>query len=111
MTQLIRTINKIRNKKINPNLKIDGILITLADMQTKVGKTTLQTLQNNYGSKIKIYDTIIPMGVKAVEGTMAGKSLFNYDKNSKPTIAYENFCKEVLKIEKQRTRNDIANTR
>ena len=42
---------------------------------------------------------------------MAGKSLFAYDKNSKPAIAYDNFCKEVLKIEKQRTRNDIANTR
>ena len=72
MTQLIQTINKVR-KRINPNLKIDGVLITLADMQTKVGKTTFQTLQNSYGSKIKIYDTIIPQGVKAVEGTMAGK--------------------------------------
>ena len=110
MTQLIQTINKIQ-KRINPKLKIDGVLITLADMQTKVGKTTLQTLQNNYGSKVKIYDTIIPMGVKAVEGTMAGKSLFNYDKNSKPTIAYEKFCKEVLKVEKQRIRNEIANSR
>ncbi len=65
----------------------------------KVGKTTFQTLQNSYGSKIKIYDTIIPQGVKAVEGTMVGKSLFAYDKNSKPAIAYDNFCKEVLKIE------------
>ena len=68
MTQLIQTINKVR-KRINPNLKIDGVLITLADMQTKVGKTTLQTLQNTYGSKIRIYDTIIPQGIKAVEGT------------------------------------------
>lgn len=110
MTQLIQTINKVR-KRINPSLKIDGVLITLADMQTKVGKTTFQTLQNSYGSKIKIYDTIIPQGVKAVEGTMAGKSLFAYDKNSKPAIAYDNFCKEVLKIEKQRTRNEVAYTR
>lgn len=110
MTQLIQTINKVR-KRINPNLKIDGVLITLADMQTKVGKTTLQTLQNNYGSKIKIYDTIIPQGVKAVEGTMAGKSLFAYNKNSKPALAYNNFCKEVLKSEKQRTRNELAQCR
>lgn len=110
MTQLIQTINKMQ-KRINKNLKIDGVLITLADMKTKVGKTTLQTLQNNYGSKIKIYDTIIPQGVKAVEGTMAGKSLFTYDKNSKPAIAYDNFCKEVLKSEKQRARNEIAYTR
>ena len=110
MTQLIQTINKVR-KRINPNFKIDGFLITLSYMQTKVGKTTLQTLQNNYGSRIKIYDTIIPQGVKAVEGTMAGKSLFTYDKNSKPAIAYDNFCREVLKNEKQRTRNEIAHDR
>ncbi len=110
MTQLIQTINKVR-KRINPSLKIDGVLITLADMQTKVGKTTLQALQSNYGSKLKIYDTIIPQGVKAVEGTMAGQSLFTYDKSSKPAIAYDNFCKEVLKSEKQRARNELAQCR
>ena len=97
MTQLIQTINKVRKRMIVA--------------PPKVGKTTFQTLQNSYGSKIKIYDTIIPQGVKAVEGTMAGKSLFAYDKNSKPAIAYDNFCKEVLKIEKQRTRNEVAYTR
>lgn len=110
MTQLIQTINNIK-KRINPNLKIDGVLLTLADMQTKIGKTTLQTLQSNYSGKLKIYNTIIPQGVKAVEGTMVGKSLFAYDKNSKPTIAYENFCKEVLKDEKQRTKNAVAQCR
>lgn len=110
MTQLIQTINKVR-KRINPSLKIDGVLITLADMQTKVGKTTLQTLQNSYGSKLKIYDTIIPQGVKAVEGTMVGKSLFSYDKNSKPAIAYDNFCREVLRDEKKRTRNELTQCR
>jgi len=110
MTQLIQTINSIR-KRINPNLKIDGVLLTLADMQTRVGKATLEALQNNYGSKLKIYNTIIPQGVKAVEGTMAGKSLYTYDKNSKPAIAYENFCKEVLRDEKQRFKNEFDKCR
>lgn len=50
-------------------------------------------------------------GVKAVEGTMLGMSLFAYDENSKPAIAYNNFCKEVLKSEKQRIRYDVANIR
>ena len=36
---------------------------------------------------------------------------FTYDKNSKPAIAYENFCKEVLKNEKQRTRNETTYSR
>ena len=110
MTQLIQTINKVR-VRINPQLKIDGVLLTLADMQTKVGKTTLETLKNNYGSRLKIYKTIIPQGVKAVEGTMAGKSLYAYDKNSKPAIAYENFCKEVLKNDKQKVKHEFTQCR
>lgn len=110
MTQLLQTINKVK-MRINPELKVDGILLTLAEMQTKVARTTLETLESNYGSKLKIYNTIIPYGVKAVEGTMAGKSLYAYDKNSKPSIAYANFCKEVLKSGKQRTKNEFTKCR
>lgn len=110
MTQLIKTINQVK-RQINPNLKIDGVLLTLADMQTKVAKTTIDTLQKSYSGKLKIYNTIIPQGVKAVEGTMVGKSLYTYDKNSKPAIAYEKFCKEVLNSEKQRTKNDFTKCR
>lgn len=110
MTQLIQTINRIK-KRINPNLKIDGVLITIADMQTSVAKMTLKTLQSNYGKNLKIFDTIIPKGVKAVEGTIEGKSLYAYGKNSKPAIAYESFCKEVLKNERQRTKNEFSKCR
>ena len=60
MTQLIQTIQKIK-VMINPKLKIDGVLLTIADMQTKLAKATVEALKSNYGSKIKIYNTIIPM--------------------------------------------------
>ena len=104
MTQLFQTINKVQ-RTINPNLKIDGVLLTLADMKTKLAKSTLETLKENYGSQIKIYDTIIPQGIKAAEVSTSGKSLYAYDENSKPAIAYAEFTKEVLKDgEKQQNR-------
>lgn len=96
MIQLIQTIDKTR-VQINPKLKIEGILLTIADMKTKLAKTTIETLRNNYGSRIKIFNTIIPMGVKAAESTIEGKSVYAYDKRSKPAVAYEEFTKEVLK--------------
>ena len=106
MTQLIQTIDKTR-VQINPRLKIDGILLTIADMKTNLAKTTIETLRNSYGSRIKIYETVIPMGVKAAESTIEGKSIYAYDKKSKPAVAYENFTKEVLKnSEKTRARVD-----
>lgn len=104
MTELIKTINRVRNR-MNPNLKIDGALLTLADMKTNMAKTTLNTLRQNYGSKMKIYVTIIPMGIKAAEVSVKGKSIYEIDKNSKPAIAYSKFTKEVIADgEKQRTR-------
>ena len=96
MTQLIQTIDKTR-VQINPKLQIEGVLLTIADMKTKLTKTTIETLRNNYGKRINIYNTIIPMGVKAAESTIEGKSIYVYDKNSKPAIAYEEFTREVLK--------------
>ena len=95
MTQLFQTIDKTR-VHINRKLKIEGVLLTIADMKTKLAKTTIETLRNNYGRNIKIYNTVIPMGVKAAESTIEGKSVYAYDKRSKPAIAYEEFTKEVL---------------
>jgi len=92
----MQTIDKTR-VQINPKLKIDGVLLTIADMKTKLAKATIDTLRNNYGRKIKIYNTVIPMGVKTAESTIEGKSVYAYDKKSKPARAYEEFTKEVLK--------------
>ena len=82
MTQLIQTIDKTR-VQINPKLKIEGILLTIADMKTNLAKTTIEVLKENYGKRIKVYDTVIPMGVKAAESTIEGKSIYDYNKRSK----------------------------
>ena len=95
MTQLFQTIDKTR-VHINRKLKMEGVLLTIADMKTKLAKTTIETLRNNYGRSIRIYNTIIPMGVKAAESTIEGKSVYAYDRKSKPAVAYEEFTKEVL---------------
>lgn len=96
MTQLLTTIYKVR-KQINSNLQIEGILLTIADMKTKLARTTIDTLRNSYGNKIKIFNTVIPMGIKAAESTLEGKDLYSYNIRSKPAIAYLNFTREVLK--------------
>ena len=96
MTQLLDTIDKIR-VVLNPKLKIDGILLTLANMQTKLARSTVDTLRNNYGSVLRVYKTIIPLGIKVAECSIEGKSIFAYDKNCKVAMAYENFSREVLR--------------
>ena len=95
MTQLMKTINKVR-KQINPSLKVDGVLLTLADMRTNLARLTADTLKQQYGGMLKIYKTQIPVAVKAAETSAAGQSIFTYDKGSRIARAYAEFTKEVL---------------
>ena len=46
MTQLMKTIGKVQ-RQLNSNLKIDGVLLTLADMRTKLARTTEDSLREN----------------------------------------------------------------
>ena len=56
MTQLVQTISRVK-KRINPNLKIDGMLLTLVDSRTNLAKSTVEALRENFGSQIKMYRT------------------------------------------------------
>ncbi len=111
MTQLTKTIGKVR-KQINPKLKIDGVVLTLVAENTNLARTTEDTLRQAYGNVMKIYDTHIPMAIKAAEISTVGKSIYAHDKNSKVAKAYENFSKEVLADgEKQRIQNESSRSR
>jgi len=95
MTQLMKTIGRVR-KQINPALKVDGVLLTLADMRTNLARLTADTLRQQYGSMLKIYKTHIPIAVKAAEISATGQSIFAYDKGGKVAQAYADFTKEVM---------------
>lgn len=111
MTQLTKTIGKVR-RQINPKLKVDGVVLTLVAENTNLARTTEETLREAYGSVMKIYDTHIPMAIKAAEISTVGKSIYAHDKNSKVAKAYENFTKEVLADgEKQRIQNESSLSR
>ena len=96
MTQLVKTIGKVQ-RQINPRLMIDGVVLTLADMRTNLARSTADSLKENYGKVIRVYQTVIPVGVKAAETSAAGQSIYSYDKNGAVAKAYEAFTKEVLR--------------
>ena len=108
MTQLVKTIGKVQ-RQINPGLKVDGVVLTLADMRTNLARATAESLRQNYGSVVKVYQTVIPVGVKAAETSAAGQSIYSYDKNSTVAKAYEAFTKEVIRGgERQRNQSQLA---
>ncbi len=101
MTQLLRTIGKVK-RQINPSLRVDGVLLTLVDNRTNLARQTAEILRENYGSVLCIYNSQIPLAVKAAEVSAAGKSIYDYDPTSKVAMAYESFTKEVTNYKKSR---------
>ena len=95
MTQLVSTISKVK-KYINPDIKIDGMLLTLVDNRTNLAKSTVEALRENFGSSIRMYRSQIPIAVKAAETSSKGKSIYAYEPNSTVSKAYAEFTKEVL---------------
>lgn len=111
MTQLVKTIGRVQ-RQINPSLKVDGVLLTLADMRTNLARATAESLKQNYGRVVKVYKTVIPVSVKAAETSAAGKSIYRYDKNGAAAKAYADFTGEVMRDgEKQRHRHETALSR
>lgn len=108
MTQLTKTIGKVK-KQINSKLRIDGIVLTLVAENTNLAKTTEQTIRDYYGSRIKVFDSHIPMAIKCAETSVVGKSIYTYDGNGKVAKAYEKFTMEVIDLgEKQRIKNEAS---
>ena len=95
MEQLIRTISNVK-RKINPGLEIAGILITMADMRTNYSREIIELLRSTYGNNLRIYDSIIPLSIRAAETSAEGRSIYLHDPAGKVSAAYAAFTREVL---------------
>ena len=98
LEQLIRTIRKVRGK-INPRLKIEGILLTMVDERTNYAKEIINLLEEGYGQSIRLFKSKIPHSVRGAEISAVGMSIFEYDSGGKVARAYESLVEEVLKDE------------
>lgn len=99
LQQLIKTISMVK-KRLNRKLEIQGILLTMVDFRTNYAKDITAKVYETYGSKIKIFDSMIPMSVKAAEASAEGISIYSHCPKSKVAIAYQELTQEVLKDEK-----------
>jgi chromosome partitioning protein len=108
MTQLLQTIARVR-RQINPKLNIDGILPTMVDTRTNFAKDISFVLRRDYGDKLCVFKSEIPLSIRVAETSEKGKSIYAYDPQGIAAKAYQAFTKEVQDIgEKQRKRQHQA---
>lgn len=101
MTQLLQTITRVR-RQINPKLTIDGVLLTMVDTRTNFAKDISFILRRDYGDKLCVFKSEIPLSIRAAETSAKGKSIYLHDPNGLAARAYEAFTKEVQNIGERR---------
>ena len=103
LNDLLHTITTAK-KQINPDLKIDGILITMTDARTNLSKHIANEVREIYGQHIHVFKTEIPRAVKTSEASLTGQSPVKYAPTSESTLAYQRLAKEVEQIGKNITK-------
>ena len=94
VSQLMNTVNIIR-KGLNPELEIEGVLLTMYDSRNNLSEDVKKETENYF--KDKLFDTVIPRNIRLAEAPSFGESIIYYDKNSKGAIAYLSLAKELIK--------------
>ena len=93
ITQLLNSIIMVQST-MNPNLKIEGVLLTMLDGRTNIGLEVIEEIRKYF--KDKVFNTIIPRLVRLVEAPSHGMPINEYEPESRATLAYANLAKEVI---------------
>jgi len=93
---LLSTVIRVKDR-INPALEIAGILFTMTNSRTLHCKEVMAVTKRAFGSRIRIFDAVIPTSVRFKEAPAAGKSILTYAASSEGADAYRLLTNEVLK--------------
>ena len=94
ISELLKTIQKIK-KRVNPKLKVKGILLTMCEYRTNLSKLLTEQVEEMYHGKLALFQTKIPKTVKVGEAIYSGQSIKKYAKVSSVDVAYDNLAKEI----------------
>lgn len=93
VTELFDTLARLR-RGLNPNLVIEGLLLTMYDERTNLSAAVAQDLRDFYGKQV--LDTVIPRNIRLAEAPSYGKPIILYDIRSRGAESYIQLAKEIL---------------
>jgi len=98
ISELLDTIERIR-ASLNPELGIEGVVLTMFDERTKLSTAVAADLRDFYGQQV--FRTVIPRNVRLAEAPSYGKPIILYDPHSKGSEAYIELSKEIHSYDTQ----------
>lgn len=94
VSKLLESMKMVKSR-LNPNLDIFGVLMTMYDSRTSLSKQVAEEVKSYFDDKM--FKTVIPRNVRLSEAPSYGMSIIEYDKSSKGAEAYRDLAKEVVK--------------
>ncbi|KTR62964.1 MULTISPECIES: ParA family protein [Rothia] len=90
---LVDSIEKVQDR-LNPDLRIDGVLATMFDSRTLHSKEVLARIVDAFGDKV--FDTVIKRTVKFPDATVSAEPILTYAPTHTGAIAYRELAKELI---------------
>ena len=93
VTELFDTFARLR-RGLNPQLTIEGLLLTMYDERTNLSAAVANDLRDFYGKQV--LQTVIPRNIRLAEAPSFGKPIILYDIRSRGAESYIQLAKEIL---------------
>lgn len=103
--KLLNTINIIQDR-LNPNLEIEGILLTMYDVRLRLSNQVVDDVRHHF--KEMAFETLIPRNIKLSEAPSFGLPAIIHDAESKGAVAYLNLANEILEKNGLISKNPIS---
>lgn len=92
--KLLNTIKSVQ-KIHNPDLDIEGLLLTMYDSRLRLSNQVVEEVQKHFNNMV--FETVIQRNIKLSEAPSYGESIINYDATSKGATNYLHLAEEIIK--------------
>jgi chromosome partitioning protein len=93
ISALLDTVERVK-QGLNPNLAIEGVLLTMFDDRTTLMRQVAADLRQYFDSEV--FETVIPRNVRLAEAPSFGQPILQYDLSSKGAQSYLQLARELL---------------
>lgn len=98
ISKLLNTIRIIKSK-LNPELEIEGFLLTMYDARLRLANQIFEELKGHFGDMV--FDTVIPRNIRLSEAPSHGLPALLYDPSSRGATSHQQLAREIIKKHKK----------
>ncbi len=95
LSVISQLVQQMRESGVNPDLTIEGIVMTMFDVRTRLASDVVSEVRQHFGDLV--YDTIIPRSVRISESPSFGEPVLFFAPSSSGSIAYKALAQEFIK--------------